>query len=123
MTFAASSGSLYGVISHGSIPYPSSAIITVFCVLVTVFLTSEFFHIRASCADPGQLTSTLVKISLASQVACIFSVVLPLRLTYTSPWTLGFSMPIWVPVSYTHLDVYKRQGLNFIKFHSRLIHK
>ncbi|CAH1988611.1 unnamed protein product [Acanthoscelides obtectus] len=32
----------------------------------------EFLHILESCTDPGQLTSTLVNISLASQVTCTF---------------------------------------------------
>ncbi|CAH2015933.1 unnamed protein product [Acanthoscelides obtectus] len=35
-------------------------------------LVCEFLHTLESCTDPGQLTSTFVKIYLASQVACTF---------------------------------------------------
>ncbi|CAH2006182.1 unnamed protein product, partial [Acanthoscelides obtectus] len=37
-------------------------------------LVCEFLHFLESCNDPGQLTSTLVNILAASQVACTFKV-------------------------------------------------
>ncbi|CAH1978272.1 unnamed protein product [Acanthoscelides obtectus] len=59
-------------------------------------IVCEFLHILESCTDPGLLTSTLVNISLASQVACTFKVGFPFRLIYSSPWRFGFRIPICV---------------------------
>ncbi|CAH1960731.1 unnamed protein product [Acanthoscelides obtectus] len=43
-------------------------------IQVSSDLVSEFLHILESCTHPGQLTSTFVNISLASQVACTFKI-------------------------------------------------
>ncbi|CAH1972815.1 unnamed protein product [Acanthoscelides obtectus] len=59
-------------------------------------LVCEFLHILESCSDPGQLTSTVVNVSLVSQVACAFKVGFPFRLIYSSPWRFGFRIPICV---------------------------
>ncbi|CAH2004072.1 unnamed protein product [Acanthoscelides obtectus] len=79
------------IMSQEAIPYPESPNKTALALfhLITLFI-SEFFHIRESCTDPGQETSTLVNSSFELHVACTFILAKFFLFTYLSACINGF---------------------------------
>ena len=59
--------------------------------------TEPSLKMRASCTDPGYLTTQFNKRSSASQISCTLMLCLPLRLTYSCSFTTGASNSTCVP--------------------------
>ena len=59
----------------------------------------------------------IIAVALATLVGYLIGYpVVRLRRDYISLVTLGFGEAIAAPVSYTHLDVYKRQPIDYVKW-------